>query len=147
MLDLTGCPTKTFDFEEEWVQDMIDEDNFWNKIVKYDLEGALLSASTPGEDRWTETGGPEQTGGLVPGHAYTVIAAKEAYGNRLMNIRNPWGSFEWEGDWSDESYLWNSAMKEALQPSLDANDGTFWMSYDDFLKNYKCLNVCMVKNF
>jgi len=42
-------------------------------MLKFDEQGFLISASTPGEDRWTETGGPNKAGGLVPGHAYSVI--------------------------------------------------------------------------
>ena len=54
----------------------------------------------PGEDRWSDVGGrPQEDGqcvGLVPGHAYTVLQAKEPRpGIRLLCIRNPWGSFEW----------------------------------------------------
>ena len=70
--------------------------------------GYLISASTAGEDRWTETGGPDQEGGLIPGHAYSIIQAKEAFGNLLLNIRNPWGTFEWQGDWGDKSNKWTS---------------------------------------
>ena len=33
----------------------------------------MLSAGTPGEDKWTEGGGPSETGGLVAGHAYSII--------------------------------------------------------------------------
>ena len=40
---------------------------------RFDNLGYLLSASTPGEDKWTEVGGPDKKGGLVPGHAYSVI--------------------------------------------------------------------------
>jgi hypothetical protein len=83
----------------------------------------------------------------VPGHAYTVITACEAYGNKLLNIRNPWGSFEWDGDWSDSSPLWNRQMREAINPILDETDGTFWMSYEDFLEHFRSINVCKVKNF
>jgi hypothetical protein len=39
----------------------------------FDDSGFLISASTPGEDKFTENGGPEEEGGLVPGHAYSVI--------------------------------------------------------------------------
>jgi len=42
-------------------------------ILDFDKKNCLMSASTPGEDMWTETGGPSQEGGLVPGHAYSVI--------------------------------------------------------------------------
>jgi hypothetical protein len=52
---------------------MIESGEFFKKIKSFDDSGYLISASTPGEDRWTETGGPDQEGGLVPGHAYSVI--------------------------------------------------------------------------
>ena len=48
----------------------------WNMLELYDSEGSLISASTPGEDVWTEFGkkpGKEVTTGLVAGHAYTII--------------------------------------------------------------------------
>lgn len=89
MIDLTGCPTKTYDMETSEVEAMIEEDEFFRTLKDLDEEGALLSASTTGEDRWTESGGPDQSGGLVPGHAYTIIQVKEALGHRLLNIRNP----------------------------------------------------------
>lgn len=75
-------------------------------MLHFDNEGYLLSASTPGEDRWSEAGGPDKEGGLVPGHAYSVIQIKEVQGHRLINIRNPWGAFEWDGAWSDKSSNW-----------------------------------------
>jgi calpain-15 len=106
MIDLTGCPTECFDFEEDEVQDMIKSGELFQKIKEHDDLGYLISASTPGEDVWTETGGPEATGGLVPGHAYSVIEVKEVYGHQLLQLRNPWGSFEWDGDWGDNSDLW-----------------------------------------
>lgn len=85
MIDLTGCPTLKYEFmDEEAQQKIICEDIVWPKLKAYDEEGALISASTSGEDIYTEHGGPTATHGLVPGHAYTVIAVKEAYGNRLV---------------------------------------------------------------
>ena len=95
MMDLTGSPTECFDFEDPNCQEQIQSGEFFRKLKQFDESGYLISASTPGEDRWTETGGPSETGGLVPGHAYSVIQVKEAYGNQLINIRNPWGTFEW----------------------------------------------------
>ena len=62
-----------------------------------------------------------------------------------MQIRNPWGNFEWEGDWSDNSVLWTPAMKKALNTTLEVSDRTFWMSYQDFVKNFVSVNVCKVE--
>lgn len=116
-------------------------------MLSFDEEGYLLSASTSGEDRWTEAGGPDKAGGLVPGHAYSVIQVKEAFGHKLVNIRNPWGAFEWDGAWSDHSSLWTDEIIQALEVVLDENDGTFWMSYEDFIKHFRGLNVCRVRNW
>lgn len=54
--------------------------------------------------------------GLVDGHAYSLIEAKEitnSHGQqvRIVLIRNPWGKKEWNGDWSDKSGLWDEHTK------------------------------------
>jgi hypothetical protein len=147
LIDLTGCPSVHYDFSDEFVRMLIDSGEFWKLLKKYDDEGFLLSGSTSGEERWTEVGEPEQEGGLLPGHAYTVILVKEAFGTQLLNIRNPWGNFEWTGDWSDRSPLWTDEMKDELNPMLEENDGTFWMAFEDYIQNFRGLNACRVKNW
>jgi len=104
MIDLTGCPCSNYDLESDKVKRWIEQGLLWSNLTYFDDMGFLISASTPGEDRWSNVGGkPEAENGLVPGHAYSVIQVKEAHGNKLLNIRNPWGSFEWDGDWGDHS--------------------------------------------
>ena len=54
--------------------------------------------------------------GLVDHHAYTLIAAKTVevspgVREQLLKIRNPWGRFEWKGDWSDASSKWTAHIK------------------------------------
>jgi len=96
---------------------------------------------------YTEGGGPNQDHGIVPGHAYSVIAVKSYHGTRLLEIRNPWGEFEWGGAWSDNSSEWTSEMIEVFKPSFDSKDGTFWMSYEDFFKYFNSITVCKVSNW
>lgn len=147
MMDLTGCPTLNYEFDNEDVKAMIKEEYLWPMLRHYDDDGCMLSASTPGEDRWTDNRGSTPKGGLVAGHAYSVIQVKEAYGHRFLNIRNPWGSFEWDGDWSDNSPKWTPKLKKAINPVLDEKDGTFWMNYADFLTHFSSITICLVKNF
>ena len=64
-----------------------------------------------------------------------------------MQLRNPWGKFEWDGDWSDNSSLWTEEMKQEVNPILDEDDGTFWMSFEDFISNFAQVDVCRVKNW
>ncbi|XP_015252973.1 PREDICTED: calpain-9-like, partial [Cyprinodon variegatus] len=49
--------------------------------------------------------------GLVKGHAYSITGLEEINfrGQRikLIRIRNPWGQVEWNGNWSDNTYLFD----------------------------------------
>merc|ERR1712137_238288 len=74
-------------------------------LIEFDRLGYVMAAGTPGRDTLTKSGGRLPAGGIVPGHAYTILAAKEFQGQRLVRLRNPWGNFEWLGDWGDTSEL------------------------------------------
>lgn len=113
-----------------------------------DDDGYLISGETPGFDNLTDKGGESDGGGLVPGHAYSIIQVKEAKdGTRLLNIRNPWGRFEWDGDWGDSSDKWTDEMIEEIKPVLDDSDGAFWMCWEDFYTRYVSINICWMKNW
>ncbi|KTG04291.1 hypothetical protein cypCar_00014225 [Cyprinus carpio] len=63
---------------------------------------------------------------------------------RLVRLRNPWGQVEWNGPWSDNSKEWETLSKgekEKLQQQ-NAEDGEFWMSFEDFKKNYTKIEIC-----
>ncbi|XP_044145070.1 calpain-2 catalytic subunit [Bufo gargarizans] len=84
---------------------------------------------------------------LVKGHAYSVTAAEEVNcrgsQEKLIRIRNPWGEVEWTGAWSDNSNEWNyvdPSERDRLIKRCD--DGEFWMSYNDFLRQYSRLEIC-----
>ena len=60
-----------------------------------------------------------------------------------MKLRNPWGSFEWKGAWSDGSKEWADTplVKMRLRPK-DEDDGSFWMPWDEFLRIFGRLDIC-----
>ena len=68
-------------------------------------------------------------------------------GHKLLNIRNPWGKFEWDGDWSDNSDKWTEEIKEELDAVFDEHDGAFWMCFEDFHKHFCSFNVCYLKDW
>ncbi|XP_053316068.1 calpain-8 [Spea bombifrons] len=84
---------------------------------------------------------------LVKGHAYSVTGAEEVLyrGNKekLIRVRNPWGEVEWDGPWSDEALEWNY-VDPKVKADLDkqSEDGEFWMSFTDFVKEYSRLEIC-----
>lgn len=80
------------------------------------------------------------------------MLVKEVMGNLLLNLRSPLQYYEWKGDWGFKSHKWTPKLKEAIglayiQENENESDGTFWISYQDVLKNFKTLNVCRIKNW
>jgi calpain-15 len=61
---------------------------------------------------------------------------------RLVQIRNPWGSKEWKGDWSAQSVQWTQKLRQRLPDSWRQGDGTFFMSFEDMLQNFHHMDVC-----
>jgi len=57
-------------------------------------------------------------------------------------LRNPWGRTEWTGDWSDDSELWTTRMRNKLDFHTVDDDGVFWMTFGDFLIEFCGIHVC-----
>jgi len=74
--------------------------------------------------------------GLVAGHAYSVLKVVNAHGHMLVCCRNPWGTGEWKGRWSDDNDYgeWTEQMIKATGKVFE-DDGKFWMSIEDFVEN------------
>lgn len=119
------------------------DDQLWTLLKKYDKQKALMSASI-GKVSYRETDGPSgeqllKTEGLVAGHAYSVIQAREVSEGvigsgptfKLLQLRNPWGTFEWKGAWSDKSSEWKEypGIRKKLR-HVDADDGGMYLFID-----------------
>ncbi|CAH2325221.1 calpain-1 catalytic subunit [Pelobates cultripes] len=83
---------------------------------------------------------------LVKGHAYSVTGVKEVnyrgQSTKLIRMRNPWGEVEWTGAWSDSSSEWNNVDPSEKDLRINMEDGEFWMSFQDFLREYSRLEIC-----
>lgn len=151
-----------FMFEErDWVSfersdEEIKDDRFFRIMLQYNHKHSVMTAafmynyakSDPElqaacedrADRW----------GLVPSHAYSVLEVRRAGtslgmgGVRLVKLRNPWGSYEWKGKWSDGSKEWTENPEIAKEVGYvdDSSDGAFWMSFDDFQDFFREVQVC-----
>ncbi|XP_078466336.1 calpain-9-like isoform X1 [Lampetra fluviatilis] len=86
--------------------------------------------------------------GLVKGHAYSITGVDEVNYRgqkvKLLRIRNPWGEVEWNGAWSDHAPEWKAldqGERNRLQQVM-AEDGEFWMSFDDFMRYFTKMEIC-----
>lgn len=118
----------------------IEREDLWDVIIQSDKSENIMCTSTKNDQFITDHG-------LVTNHAYTLIGAKDFKLNgertRLVKIRNPWGYKEWNGKWSDKSDVWTPELKEIVE-YCDADDGSFYMSFEDFINLFSSTNICYV---
>uniref|UniRef100_A0A8C5N9B9 Calpain-1 catalytic subunit n=1 Tax=Gouania willdenowi TaxID=441366 RepID=A0A8C5N9B9_GOUWI len=136
--DFTGGVTEMFDLDKA-------PSDLYSIISRAIERGSLLGCSidiTSSTDMEAVTFKK-----LVKGHAYSVTGVDEVVyrGNltKLVRIRNPWGEVEWTGSWSDNSREWDGVdrgVKSRLQNRSE--DGEFWMSFSDFLREFSRLEIC-----
>jgi hypothetical protein len=74
--------------------------------------------------------------GLVSGHEYSLLDLHElSNGVKLAQVRNPWGSENYKGPWSDKSSLWTAAFKAEVGWT-DADDGKFFLPYESYYNQF-----------
>ena len=130
LTDLTGAPCEVL---------YTDSPGIWEKLAIADEAGFVMMAATS-PDRPQQG----QLGGLLPNHCYAVISAKSVDSARLLKLRNPWGRYEWRGDWSDASSLWTPETLKAMQMEGSSDDGVFCMAFEDFQRYFESLTLCYV---
>ena len=82
--------------------------------------------------------------GIVNYHGYSLFNIKYVDTKNgkiyLIKLRNTWGRQEFTGEWSINSQLWkdNPELVNLLKEDF-LDDGTFWISFEDF--SYKYINL------
>ena len=92
--------------------------------------------------------------GILVNHAYTLLDVREVgepYQDstkaRLLKLRNPWGDGEWKGPWSDDDAMWRTPLGARALQTLGVtfeDDGTFWLSWEDFQAHFNKVYVVRV---
>jgi hypothetical protein len=124
-------------------------DALWARLASFADAGFLLgaSASSPNDARL-------RAAGLVADHAYSILDLFHGEGRggglRLLRLRNPWSggaSRAWSGAWCDGSREWDAvpALRERLGPFRQADEGVFFMSFDDFVAHFSHVVVAKVR--
>ncbi|KAJ8907793.1 hypothetical protein NDN08_007897 [Rhodosorus marinus] len=167
MLELTACPTETISFSSS----TFDSNETWERLVSFSSSQFPMGCATAtggdglvGMHAYSILEVKTLTG-LLPGiqtkmHEYfprkRIPSADTSQPRpqdnvedhiaddgslRVLRIRNPWGKREWKGAWGGNSEMWTPKLRKLLNKG-DKNDGTFWMSYPDFLLRFTLVDVC-----
>lgn len=107
---LTGMPSVSISHSR------MTEDQIWEKVSKWEEDDYIMSSAVFKRNNV----------GLVAGHAYTTLGAVEYNGERLVKVRNPWGSERYKGPWSDQDPKWTMNARQQLNHEK-ANDGAFYV--------------------
>ncbi len=105
--DLTGAPCEVVHND--------DPELLWKKLLEAENKKFLIAASAGTSKESKEV---LERLGLICNHSYGVLDVREVKSRgeteRLIKIRNPWGDFEWNGDWGDSSELWTPELEKEL---------------------------------
>lgn len=120
-------------------------DIIWALLLSYKTAGFLMGAACGCDKESTVPPEEYQEKGLLMLHAYSIISVVSIDRNRLLQLRNPWGSQVWNGDWSDQSPLWTDEMRLEYQPNK-SSEGIFWMCFHDFQRYFEKVDVCKLRD-
>jgi hypothetical protein len=136
MAILTGAVTSTIDTSSFDSNDK--RTAFWKELLQLRKNNVLLGCSFSDAE-----GRPYM--GLQSNHAYGLLDVREVNNLQMLLLRNPWGEGEWTGRFSDSSPEWTNDLKAKLSLVV-ANDGCFWMCYEDFLAAFTRVFIGEISN-
>lgn len=109
-----------------------------------DVYGIQTGRQSKVTDFFGGSGGRTLSGSNKAGSSAAGVGANndlgEHAGLRLVKVRNPWGCHPWTGAWSRKSEFWTPKLK-ALVGFNEKDDGSFWMSYEDFISRFYSIDV------
>eukprot|EP00753_Platysulcus_tardus_P006453 PLAT14223.1.p1 GENE.PLAT14223.1~~PLAT14223.1.p1 ORF type:complete len:818 (-),score=298.18 PLAT14223.1:803-3256(-) len=112
-----------------------DADRSWARLKNGIKYGDCLCTVATGEMDEAEA----DRMGLVPSHAYAVLAVEEVGRYRMLMVKNPWSHRRWKGRFSAfDTKNWTPRLKTALRfdqaKAQRSDNGVFWIDYDSLLR-------------
>lgn len=138
-------PSDKRDIDIFFMPEKHDSNTFFEILRRYHAHGAVMCV------QGTNDAGEKM--GLVKGHAFSILDVQEVSTTvlpgsetlRMIKCRNPWGTGEWKGRWSDNAEQWSAYphVKSQLISKDEAgvDDGIYWMQWEDFIQYWTSVGV------
>ncbi|XP_028330368.1 calpain-5 isoform X2 [Gouania willdenowi] len=150
LIDFTGGVSEPLSLDQETLALNADHRKaFFQTLAKDHERKSLITCSIrPAEGETVES---VLDCGLVRGHAYGITAVKKvrlvktgSSRHFMVRMRNPWGTTDWKGAWSQRSEQWKQMSRaEREKMGLVVRDvGEFWMDFRDFCHFFTDVVVC-----
>lgn len=126
--------------QEEGCERLTDSE-LWTKLYDWSQHAHIMSANIKEQSCDTFS----LPNGLVPDHVYSIISMHSTQGMRLVKIRNPHGKgAQWNGAWSETDSQWDTHadLRAELKAYTEQDHATFFMSWEDFMKEFDNIQVC-----
>lgn len=154
LIDFTGGVSEPLSLDREALSQLSDQRRaLFQTLAKAHERKALITCFIrPAEGEGVES---VLECGLVRGHAYGITAVKKVRPGERVNtgcmprllmvrMRNPWGTTDWTGAWSQGSQQWQQMNRtDREKMGLVVRDfGEFWMDFEDFCHYFTDVVVC-----
>ncbi|CAI9726120.1 calpain-9-like, isoform X2 [Octopus vulgaris] len=147
LTDLTGGISEYYDLGEK----MKIAPNLYDLLLNVRTMNTLIGAAIHRKNEMLPLKETKRENGLYEGHAYTITKVAQVELNKkvhnLLRLRNPWGKGEWNGPWSDTSFEMRNlpADKKLELEVVNAEDGEFWIPFDEFVSNFDEIAFCHIQ--
>ena len=117
------------------------KNKIWNKLKEAIDHNYMVCLGTKSSDEIEQYG-------LTPSHAYTLIKVYELKTSRgrekVIKLRNPYGEYEYNGRWGDNSDAWTEEFKKICD-FKQKEDGIFHMPYEDMLEYFLVIDIAKLE--
>ena len=156
---ITGEPSFRYNLLNEEILLQVADNSLWVKLLEFIQRGFFMGAGTlPTEEI------PKDYEPISGRHAYAIIDAFELDGVKLIQLGDPRGISNWNGEWSIHSKKWTSRLKAMIvnrwkidsekttfKPLIKTNSISllcsqhyFFLSWEEFLKCFEVIFVTVL---
>jgi len=121
---MTGMPTAQFTLKD------IEEEELWSNMLDYDKKNYIFCAGN-------NSASEDETKNRI----FSVVRLYDTDNYKIIKLRDHFGDFEWNGEFSDGSPLWTRELRDEIG-HYNGENNCFFMSIAEFMKHFEYLAVC-----